>query len=262
MTTRLRFLGVVGYEIVGPDYTILTDPYLVGSPNAPCQPDDLDTPDLILATHGAFDHLGDTAVIATRTGAPVLCGPDVRLKLIDDGVDPEQIQAIVPGIRTEIGGIVVTPIESHHASMVTLSNGATITGPPLGFIFDTEPGVRIYHTGDTALSGDMKIVREIHSPNLAILGCAQPAALLHLVPGPGTILSGEMNSYEAALAAEWLGVDCALASHYLDPDNPQVLEFVEHVYALDTTGERVALAPRVGDTIVVEPPIYSVEAAV
>jgi len=261
MTTRLRFLGVVGYEITGPHITILTDPYLVGNPDAPCQPEDLDTPDLILATHGAFDHLGDTAAIAKRTGAPVLCGPDVRLKLMDDGVDPEQIQAIVPGIRTEIGGIVVTPIESHHASMVTLSDGATITGPPLGFIFDTEPGVRIYHTGDTALSGDMKTIGEIHSPNLAILGCAQPAALLHLVPGPGTILSGEMNSYEAALAAEWLGVDCALASHYLDPGNPQVVEFVDHVLALDTTGDRVPLAPRVGETVVVDAEDYRVEAS-
>lgn len=261
MTTRLRFLGVVGYEITGPDYTILTDPYLIGNPDAPCQPDELDTPDLILATHGAFDHLGDTAAIAKRTGAPVMCGPDVRFKLIDDGVDPDRIQAIVPGIRTRIGGIVVTPIESHHASSVTLADGTVLSGPPLGFIFDTEPGVRIYHTGDTAISSDMRIIGEIHSPNVAILGCAQPSALLHLVPGPGTILSGEMNSYEAALAAEWLGVECAVASHYLDPQNPQVVEFVKHVHALDTTGTRVAVAPKVGETIAIDPPDYHVEAS-
>ena len=259
MTTRLRFLGVVGYEITGPDYTILTDPYLVGNPEAPCQPDDLATPDLILATHGAFDHLGDTAVIAKRTGAPVLCGPDVRYKLIDDGVDPDQVQGIVPGIRTEIGGIVVTPIESHHASFVTLADGTLITGPPLGFIFDTEPGVRIYHTGDTAITYDMHVIAQIHAPTVGIMGCAQPAALLPLVPGPGTILSGEMNSYEAALAAEWLGVECAVASHYLSPENPQVSDFLDHVEALDTTGSRVAVVPKVGDTIVVDPPNYTVE---
>jgi len=260
VTTRLRFLGVVGYEISGPNFTVLTDPYLVGNPVAPCQPDDLATPDLILATHGAFDHLGDTAAVAVRTGAPVLCGPDVRMKLIDDGVNPDQVQGIVPGIRTEIGGVLVTPIESHHASQVTLRDGSVITGPPLGFIFDTEPGVRIYHTGDTAITYDMHVVAQIHAPTVGIMGCAQPAALLPLVPGPGTILSGEMNSYEAALASEWLGLECAVASHYLYPDNPQVTDFVRHVEELDTSGRRVAIAPRAGDTIVVDPPRYTLEA--
>jgi len=260
MTTRLRFFGVEGYEISGPDFTLLVDPYLVGNPVAPCLPEDLATPDLILATHGAFDHIGDTAAIATRTGAPVLCGPDVRMKLIDDGVDPDQVQGIVPGIRTEIGGVLVTPIESHHASQVTLKDGRVISSPPLGFMFDTEPGVRIYHTGDTAITYDMHVIAEIHAPTVGIMGCAQPLALLPMIPGPGTILSGEMNSYEAALASEWLGLECAVASHYLQAQNPQVTEFIEQVHALDTSGRRVALAPEVGDTIVIDPPSYVVEA--
>jgi len=74
MSTTLSFLGVAGYDIAGPDHRILIDPCLTANPAAPVGPDDLETPDVILVSHAAFDHLGDTAAIARRTGAPVVCG--------------------------------------------------------------------------------------------------------------------------------------------------------------------------------------------
>ena len=95
--TSIRFLGVAGYEIVGPDARILIDPFLSGSPMAPCRHEDLEPPDVILVTHAAYDHLGDAAEIAVHTGAPVVCGGDVRLILMERGVPETQIQATVWG---------------------------------------------------------------------------------------------------------------------------------------------------------------------
>ena len=60
-----------------------------------------------------------------------------------------------------------------------------------------------------------------------------------------------MDADEAAYAAEMLGVDVAIAAHYLSP-TPAVGEFLERVPARDTSGKRIALAPAVGETIVVE----------
>ena len=245
--TRIRFLGVAGYEIVSSTQRILVDPFLSGSPLAPCSHEELETPHVILVTHAAYDHLGDAAEIAIRTGAPVVCGGDVRLILIERGVSPEQIRATVWGIVVRIGGVTVRPVECHHWSMGTL-DGRPVTGTPLAFIVEPEPGIKVYHYGDTAIF-DMRLFGELYKPTVGIFGCTDPFELPD--DNPGEMLSGEMDADEAAYAAEMLGVDVAIAAHYLAP-TPAVHEFLTRVAERDSTGRRQALAPAVGETIVVE----------
>jgi L-ascorbate metabolism protein UlaG (beta-lactamase superfamily) len=252
MSTRIRFLGVAGYEITWADKRLLLDPFLSESPVAPVQPDDLETPDLILVSHAAFDHLGDTAAIANRTGAPVICGGEVRAMLMDAGVSGDQVRATIWGIVTELAGIIVRPVECHHWSQGRLSNGQFVTGVPMGFIVETEPGIRIYHYGDTAIFGDMRLMADLYRPTIGLLGCAQPVELFAMVPGPGTFLTGEMSPREAALAAEFLNLKVAIACHYLDPAQSDVQEFLRLVPKEDTSGRRLALAPEVGATVIVE----------
>jgi L-ascorbate metabolism protein UlaG (beta-lactamase superfamily) len=244
---RIRFLGVAGYEIVGPDTRILIDPFLSGSPLAPCHHEAIERPDVILVTHAAYDHLGDAAEIAVRTGAPVVCGGDVRLILVERGVPETQIQATVWGIVVKVGGVVVRPLECHHWSMGTLE-GRPVTGTPLAFIVEPEPGIRVYHYGDTAIF-DMRLLGELYAPTVGLFGCTDPIELPD--NGAGELLTGEMDPDEAAYAAEMLGVDVAIAAHYLSK-TPAVSEFLERVAARDSTGNRIGLAPNVGDSIVVE----------
>lgn len=254
MSTEITFLGVAGYDVKGPDFRFLIDPFLSESPRALLGPDDLATPDVILVTHAAFDHLGDTAAIAKRTGAPVVCGGDVRALLLDAGLPSAQVQATVWGIVTEVAGVVVRPVECHHWSQGRLRDGTIINGVPLGFIVETEPGVRIYHYGDTAIFGDLRLIGELYKPTIGLLGCSQPQELLANVPGPGRFLTGEMSPREAALAAEMLKVRLAVACHYYDPDHADVTEFLSFVPELDSTGARQAVAPEIGETLVVECP--------
>ena len=68
MATRLTYFGAAGYEVVGPTHRVLMDPFLSENPKAPVSPDELEPPDVILVSHAAFDHYGDTARIAKRTG--------------------------------------------------------------------------------------------------------------------------------------------------------------------------------------------------
>ncbi len=171
MSTTLTFLGIAGYDIAGPERRILIDPCLTDNPTAPCGPDDLATPDVILVSHAAFDHLGDTAAIARRTGAPVVCGADVRALLLDQGLPSHQVRATVWGIVVEVGGVVVRPVECHHWSQARLADGSYVSGVPLGFIVETEPGVRIYHYGDTAIFGDLRLIGELYAPTVGLLGC-------------------------------------------------------------------------------------------
>jgi len=250
VSTRLTYFGAAGYEIVGPTHRILIDPFLSENPLAPCSPDELETPDVILVSHAAFDHYGDTAAIAKRTGAPIVCDAAVRFMLLDEGVSPDQVTATTWGIVVEVAGIEVRPVECHHWSSGTLSDGRQVVGNPIAFIVETEPGIRIYHYGDTSIF-DMNLIGELYSPTVGLLGCTLPKELSHRIPGPGTFLTGEMDADEAARAAEMLGVDLAVACHYLEPDE-EVDRFLALVPNYDTTERRRAVAPLVGETLVVE----------
>ena len=261
MSTRITFLGIAAYLIESPRHRILIDPCLTENPAAPLGPDDLPTPDVILVSHAAADHLGDTAAIARRTGAPVVCGADVRAALLDQGLPSSQVRATVWGILVEVGGVVVRPVECHHWSQAILSDGRVVSGVPLGFVVEAEPGVIIYHYGDTAIFGDLRLIGELYRPTIGLLGCSQPWPLAEAVPGPGRILSGELSPREAALAAELLRVDLAVACHYLRADDEQVREFLRLVPELDSTGGRAAMALEPGETLIVDGPTYRREHA-
>jgi L-ascorbate metabolism protein UlaG (beta-lactamase superfamily) len=250
VSTHVRFLGVAGFEVVGPKHRILIDPYLSGNSHAPVRHEDLETPDLILVTHAAYDHLGDAAAIALRTGAPVVCGGDVRCLLMDDGVPAKQIQASIWGVVVRVGNVVVRPVECHHWSMSTRRNGDVLSGTPLAFIFETDPGVNFYHYGDSSYF-DMRFIGELYRPSVGLLGCSQSYELVPLEPQAGHELSGELNPDEAARVAEMLGVKVAVACHY-STHNADTKSFLERVPVHDSTGSRQALAPLPGDTFVID----------
>ena len=88
-TTRIRFLGVAAYEIVTREgLRILMDPFLDENPGAPVRSDSFDKVDLVIVSHAAYDHLGDTEKIAKRCGCPVIAGGEVRAYLAANGVPP------------------------------------------------------------------------------------------------------------------------------------------------------------------------------
>lgn len=258
MPTRIRFFGVAAYEIItNRDQHILFDPFLDDNPGCPIKSHQLERVDLILVSHATFDHLGDTATIARRTGAPVICGADVRALLLKQGIPETQIRASIWGIALEVAGIKVQPVECHHWSPLTLPDGTYVSGVPLSYIVYADPDVRFYHYGDTAIFGDLKLIGDLYHPNIGCLGITLPLEILHRVPGAGQVLTGEMNPRQGALAAQWLGLDTVLPCHYINPDSEDVREFNRYIEEARVRGERAprqvtVLAP--GDEIVYQPP--------
>jgi L-ascorbate metabolism protein UlaG (beta-lactamase superfamily) len=250
VTTTLRFLGASGYEVVGPRFRVLLEPFLRNNPVAPYDPETVPAPDLIVVSHAAWDHMGDAAEIARRTGAPIACPADVAEKMHEEGVPADQVRAMIWGVAYAFGEIVLRPVECHHWSSVRLRDGRFVPGVPLSFIFDTEPGVRIYHFGDTAIFDGMRTLGELYAPTVGIIGCAQTDGLAD--PGAGHVLTGEMNPDEAARAAEWLGVHHVVASHYIHP-GPEIEELRRRVPVHDTSGRRVVHAPEGGEVLAIEP---------
>ncbi len=249
--TRIRFHGVAAYEIVTRDgRRILCDPFLDENPGAPCASTDFDKVDLVIVSHAAFDHLGDTDKIAAKYGCPVICGGEVKAWLMDRGIPAEQIRATTWGIRVKVAGIEVQPLECHHWSQIRLRDGSFISGVPMAYIVYPDEGVRFYHYGDTAIFSDLKLQGELYRPNIGCIGIANPQEILHLNPMPGEMLTGEMSPAEGVLATKWLGLETVLPCHYITLDgDPDVAAYMEQHRAARARGETIADAVllRAGD---------------
>ena len=72
-------------------------------------------------------------------------------------------------------------------------------GEPAGFVVELENGYRFYHAGDTDVFGDMRLIGELHRPDIALLPIGG-----HYTMGPR----------EAAKAVELLGVKHVIPIHY------------------------------------------------
>jgi L-ascorbate metabolism protein UlaG (beta-lactamase superfamily) len=255
MPTQIRFFGVAAYEIItSQGQHILIDPFLDENPGSPLKSTELEQVDLILVSHAAFDHLGDTEAIARRTGAPVVCGGEVKAYLTAKGLPPNQIQATTWGIVVEVAGLRIRPVECHHWSQIRMPDGTYASGVPMGFVVYADPGVRFYHYGDTAIFSDLRLIAELYQPTIGCVGITQPVELLSQISGPGRMLTGEMSPKEGALAAQWLGLETVLPCHYLNPDCEDVREFNHHLDQAREWGERVpqSVVLRPGEIFTVE----------
>jgi L-ascorbate metabolism protein UlaG (beta-lactamase superfamily) len=250
MTTTITYHGISTYEVVGPNGRVVFDPFLDGSPAAIVSADDLETPDVILTSHAAWDHMASASRLALRTGAPIVCGSDTAALLRQDGVPDSQLRVTTWGIRAQFGDIVVRPVPCAHWSQAKLADGQIITGVPMAFVVEFEPGVRVYHFGDSAITQEMSLIGKLHKPTVGLLGVSQPWSLV--AEGGGTVVTGEMSPDEAALAAEMLGVKYAVATHYESIDDPAVASFLAAVPTHDTTGARVPLAMVAGQQLVID----------
>ncbi len=239
--TRIRFHGVATYEILSSDgRRILLDPFLDENPGAAIRSTEFDKVDLVVVSHAAYDHLGDTDKIAAKYGCPVVCGGEVKAWLMDRGIPATQIRATTWGIRVKVAGIEIQPLECRHWSMVRLKDDSFISGVPMAFIVYVD-GLRFYHYGDTALFTDMKLQAELYRPNVGCIGIANPQEILHRNPMPGEMMTGEMSPYEGVLATQWLGLETVLPCHYITLDGDRdVADYMKHHQAARARGERIA----------------------
>ncbi|QRM32387.1 MBL fold metallo-hydrolase [Microvirga sp. VF16] len=235
---QVRFLGVAAYEMITQDgRRVLLDPFLTGNPACPVVPEEFDRVDLIMVTHAAKDHLGDTARIALKSGAPVICGGEVRAYLEAHGVPASQIRVTAWGMRLEVAGFEVQTLECRHCSFTTLPDGSFVSGIPLAFLLDLNENIRWYHPGDTSLFYEMKLQGKLYRPTIGSLGIANPAGIPSNAPGKK--LTTDLSPREGVLAAQWLGLNTVLPCHYTSLDDELVRAFMRCVDDARVKGETV-----------------------
>jgi L-ascorbate metabolism protein UlaG (beta-lactamase superfamily) len=165
---KITYLGHSAFKLVSPQGVILLiDPYLSNNPKTPPDQKEVDKADLILVTHGHWDHLGDAVAIAHKTNASAVVSSELATYLSNKGV--KNVVRMNQGGSYTAKGIRITMVNAHHSSSVTEGNQVIYAGEPVGFIIRFENGFTLYHAGDTAVMADMKIFGELYSPNLAFL---------------------------------------------------------------------------------------------
>ena len=159
---------------------IVVDPWLDGNPSCPPDLAPIDAADLILVTHGHFDHVHDAAAVAKKTGATVVGIFELCQWLSAKGV--EKTSGMNKGGTQELCGIRITMVDAKHSSSYTDDGVITYLGEAAGYVLTFENGLTVYFAGDTSLFGDMRLIHDLYKPDGGVPADRRP---LHDGPGGG-----------------------------------------------------------------------------
>ena len=157
---KLSFHGqsTVYFESYGKKGII--DPFITGNELSDLDASSLEV-DYIILTHGHEDHFGDTIEIAKRTEATVISTAEVA-NYLNSAHGIENVHGMNIGGKWQFDFGTLKFVQAFHSSSLMDDNGKPIyLGMPMGVILTLE-NKTIYHTGDTGLFSDMKLIGERH----------------------------------------------------------------------------------------------------
>ena len=181
---------------------LIIDPWTTGNPACPAEWKEisrLGKLDVILLTHLHNDHVGDAAEISAAN-------PEAAVVAIYEacnwlgGKGAKNLFPMNKGGSQTVAGIGISMTHAFHSSSFQEPDGTVVYGgEPAGFILRMENGFTLYAAGDTALYGDMALLKDLYQPEMALLPI-------------GDLFT--MGPREAAMAIRLLGVSHVLPIHY------------------------------------------------
>ena len=175
---------------------IVFDPWLTGNPKAPAGAK-IDKADVICLTHGHADHSGDVVAVARATGAPLVAVFELANWFQGKGL--KDVIGMGVGGTVEVKGLKISMTPAVHTSSIEEDGHVHYVGLATGYVVRMEDNRAVYFAGDTALFGDMRLIKDLYAPEIAFLPIGD-----HYTMDPAA----------AAKACELLGVRQVVPMHY------------------------------------------------
>lgn len=189
---KLKYFSHSAFQITAENGNIiLIDPFLDNNPTATVKSNDVNA-DYIILSHAHGDHLGDAIKIAQRCGSTFICVDELGKYLSSKGFKTHNMH-IGGGHNFDFGRVKFTI--AHHGSQTP---DGSYAGNPAGILFSSG-GKIIYHTGDTGLFYDMKLIGEMNTIDYMLLPIGD---------------NYTMGITDAVKAAELVNPKIAIPMHY------------------------------------------------
>jgi L-ascorbate metabolism protein UlaG (beta-lactamase superfamily) len=176
---------------------ILIDPFIADNPR---YPKDFKLPSkihFVLLTHGHGDHISDVVPVAEKHDSTVVAIYELADYVSKQGV--EKTIGMNLGGTVQLEEVAASMVEAKHSSGAQDKHGTHYVGIAAGYVLTIPDSPVVYHAGDTAVFGDMKLIGEFYHPEVALLPIGG-----HFTMGPK----------EAAWASRFLGVKTILPLHF------------------------------------------------
>lgn len=165
---KLTWLGHATFRIETPGGKIvIIDPWIMGNPACPASERTVRKVDVLLCTHGHFDHIGDAVEIAKKHNPTVVAIPELCGWLGKKGV--KNLAEMNKGGTQSVADIRVTMVHADHSCGIQDGDQLVYGGDAVGYLVQFSNGLKIYHAGDTNVFGDMAIIRDLYSPEIVLL---------------------------------------------------------------------------------------------
>ncbi|MGO9340404.1 MAG: metal-dependent hydrolase [Terracidiphilus sp.] len=196
--TRITWLGHSTVLVVtAKGTTILIDPFITGNPKYPRGFELPSKIHFILLTHGHGDHISDAVPVANKHGSTVVAIYELAAYVEGKGV--AKTIGMNLGGTVQLDDVAATMVEAKHSSGAQDEKGTHYVGVAAGFVLSIAGGPVLYHAGDTAVFGDMELIRELYHPEVAMLPIGG-----HYTMGP----------QQAAQAVRYLAPKTVLPLHF------------------------------------------------
>jgi L-ascorbate metabolism protein UlaG (beta-lactamase superfamily) len=194
---EITWLGHGTYQFrLSTGEVILVDPWIEGNPAFP-KGFDLNRVDVMLITHGHFDHIHDALPLAKKFSPQIVAIYETAHWLESKGA--KNTIGMNKGGTVQAGPISATMTHAIHSCGILDDGKIIYGGEASGYVLRLPDRRAIYCAGDTNVFTDMQLIERLYHPELAMI----PIGDLYT-----------MGPREAALACRMLGCRKVIPLHF------------------------------------------------